>query len=64
MAVKLNELEARIIHREQVPVKWKGGRMVDVWKKKGNAADCNSSRGILISDHMAKSFVDILKQQI
>ena len=43
-----------IIDNMYVPIAWKGGRIIDVYKGKGDAAVCNKSRGLLIMDHMAK----------
>ena len=38
-------------------MRWKGGRLVDLYKKKGDASVCSNSRGLLISDHLSKAFV-------
>ena len=39
---------------------FKGGRLVDLFKGKGDRRDCNASRGILISDHVAKSVISCI----
>eukprot|EP00973_Karenia_brevis_P070924 9857279-Karenia_brevis.AAC.1 len=43
------------------PLAWRGGRIQDLFKNKGSQMECNNSRGLLISDHLAKSFTTILK---
>ena len=62
LVIKLNALHKQIVFEEAVPYQWKGGRLVDLYKKKGNPDDCGNSRGLLISDHLAKGFVGILKE--
>ena len=54
LAIKLNALEQIIVEREQIPAMWKGGRLVDVYKKKGNPAECSNSRGLLIATILRK----------
>ena len=36
-------------------------RIVRLVREKGSPADCGSSRGLLISDHISKAFVGTLK---
>jgi len=61
LAVAVNRIETRSIMEEQVPVRWKGGRLIDLYKKKGDPALCSQSRGLLISDHLSKCFVGKLR---
>ena len=63
-AVKLHEITSRIVSDERWPVQWKGGRLASLWKKKGSAADCGNSRGLLISDHISKAFIGTLKDEM
>lgn len=46
------------------PVRWKGGKVVSLWKNKGNPAQCKNSRGLLVSDHLAKGFISMLKDEV
>ena len=57
LAVAVNRIETQSIEKESVPARWKGGRLVDLYKKKGDASVCSNSRGLLISDHLSKAFV-------
>ena len=50
-----------IFDSEEWSVAWKGGRLKELWKRKGDARDCENSRGLLISDHLAKATIDIVK---
>lgn len=61
LAVKVNEIENRAVREERVPVYWTGGRLVDLYKKKADAAECSSYRGLLVSDHYAKAFIGKLR---
>ena len=47
-----------------VPPQWKGGRLAPLYKGKGDAADCNSHRGLLIADLASKVFTSLLKRPI
>ena len=64
LAIKVNEIENRSILEERVPIRWKGSRLVDLYKKKGNPTECSSHRGLQIADHLAKSFVGKLRDTI
>ena len=49
---KLAELlMRRIVANGTVPPQWRGGRLARLYKGKGDAADCNSHRGLLMADH-------------
>ena len=64
LAVKLSELCTKIVLYDKWPYAWKGGRVVDLYKGKGDPMLCDASRGLLISDHMGKAFVSVLKDEI
>eukprot|EP00973_Karenia_brevis_P047668 6616394-Karenia_brevis.AAC.1 len=40
---------------------WRGGKIVDHWKSKGAAKDCNNSRGLLLADHALKVLTGLLQ---
>ena len=63
VAVLVNQIQNEILEFEEWPIAWKGGRFVDLWKRKGDARECENSRGLQISDHMAKATVDIFKEE-
>ena len=42
LAVKLNEIQARVVDEERWPVAWKGGRLVELFKGKGDSGDCDA----------------------
>jgi hypothetical protein len=64
VAVKLSELCAKIVLYDKWPYAWKGGRVVDLYKGKGDPALCDSSRGLLVSDHLGKAFVSVLRDEV
>ena len=63
-ACKYFEIENRIVTTEQWPVMWQGGRIVEVYKHKGDSSLCDMYRGILLADHASKGFVRQLKDAI
>jgi hypothetical protein len=60
LARQLAELIWLIIDTECVPYQWRGGTILDLYKGKGDPLDCNSSRGLLISDHALKVLTSLL----
>ena len=60
LAELLCELMKRVVVSGTVPPQWKGGRLARLYKGKGDAADCNSHRGLLIADHASKVFTSLL----
>jgi len=57
-------LYTRIVHEERWPIDWAGGRIVDVFKRKGDATECDSSRGILLASHASKGLSNILAADV
>ena len=57
----VNAIQRRGVSEESWPTDWKGGRLVDGWKRKGDARQCPLSRGLLISDHLSKAFAAVTK---
>ena len=41
----------RVVANGTVPPQWTGGRLARLYKGKGDAADCNSHRRLLMADH-------------
>ena len=63
MAVKLSDLGKRIKNERRWPTIWKGGRIVDVHKK-GDHAECNNSRGILLACHLFKALSALVMETV
>ena len=45
------------------PSKWRGGRLVELYKGKGDPALTDNSRGLLIADHSSKIFTGLLRDR-
>lgn len=46
------------------PVRWRGGILQRIWKRKGDPAVCDESRGILLADHSSKIFTGVLQKKV
>ena len=64
LAELLSELMRRVDMNGTIPPQWKCGRLARLHKGKGDAADCNSHRGLLIADHASKVFTSLLQPPI
>ena len=64
MAVIVLELVNDIIKAKHVPMAWRGGRLVVLFKGKGSPADPDSYRGILVSDHLGKVLTALLQRHL
>ena len=54
-AAEINrDMIAEIITLRHVPIVWRGGRLVVLYKGKGTTSDPDNYRGILVSDHVSK----------
>ena len=51
-------------HHVRAPLLAKGGRMQEVWKRKGLRADTKNSRGILVQSHVGKIHGGLLKSEL
>ena len=60
LAELLCELMKRVVASGTITPQWKGGRLARLYKGKGDAADCNSHRGLLIAEHASKVFTSLL----
>eukprot|EP00969_Alexandrium_andersonii_P056906 2509583-Alexandrium_andersonii.AAC.1 len=38
------------------PFAWRGGQVLEVWKGKGDPAQCSSHRDVVLSDSMSKIY--------
>ena len=64
VAVKLAEIHERVILGASWPFGWTGGRIHDIYKHKGNPAECDNSRGILLMSHCGKPLCKMLAAAI
>ena len=64
LAKLLTDLMKRVVASGTIPPQWKGGRLARLYKGKGDAADCNTHRGLLIADHASKVFTLLLQPPI
>ena len=46
-----------------MPIQWRGGPIISLYKGKGDAADCNSSRGVCIESGLAKKHSGYVRAQ-
>ena len=52
------------ITHEVVPISWKGGRAVTLYKGKGSPQHTDNYRILLIQDHFGKVFLEIVKDEV
>ena len=64
VAVKLAEIHERVILGARWPFGWTGGRIHDIHKHKGNPAESDNSRGILLMSHRGKPLCKMLAAAI
>ena len=64
IAVKTSEIYQRVADSEQWVTAWCGGKIVDVYKRKGDRSDCDCSRGILLADHLGKGLCEPLSAHV
>ena len=62
LAEHIHRLITWAIDHEYVPVAWRGGKLVVLYKGKGSPQDVDSYRGLLISSHVAKVFTSLVQQ--
>ena len=60
-AVRYSEVSRRIEMNASWPSQWRGGRIVDLYKGKGDRCVCDHSRGLLLADHASKAVTGIIK---
>ena len=54
------EIIEDVIQTNDVPVAWRGGRLAKLFKGKGDTAECDMYRGLLVGDHTSKIFTGVL----
>ncbi len=64
LAERLHDVIDTTVCTEQVPIAWKGGQLVNAWKRKGDPRVCGNHRGLLLGDHSGKVFTSMLKESL
>ena len=64
VAVVVLELINDILAAKHVPMTWRGGRLVVLFKGKGSPSDPDNYRGILVSDHLGKILTALLQRHL
>ena len=64
LACKYSEVNARVSQNHSWPSQWRGGRIANVHKKKGDPQECDNSRGLLLADHAGKGLVGMIKDAV
>ena len=60
----IREIIIELITLHDVPIVWRGGRLVVIYKGKGTNSDPDKYRGILVSDHMSKIVTALILRHI
>ena len=64
VAFALHGVISKTLQSRVVPVPWKGGKLVNLWKGKADPRVCGHHRGLLLGDHSGKVFTSLLKSQL
>ena len=64
IACLFSQLNQRVVATAAWPRQWRGGRLQEVWKKKGDARLTDSSRGVLLADHSGKALAGAVKSAL
>ena len=64
VAVMVWEVIADVLDTKYVPMVWRGGRLVVLFKGKGSSTDPDNYRGILVSDHLGKILTALLQRHL
>ena len=64
MVALLHEMCKAVCATRVVPATLKGGRLQEIWKRKGCAAECKNYRGILVADGISKVVTGMMQQHI
>ena len=64
VALALHGIISKTLQSRVVPVPWKGGKLINLWKGKADPRTCGHHRGLLLGDHSGKVFTLLLKSQL
>ena len=64
LACKFAEVNLRTARGLSWPIQWRGGRLANIHKLKGDPQECDNSRGLLRVDHSGKGLLGIIKDVI
>ena len=49
---------------QYAPARWRGGKLKELWKRKGSSQICDQYRGLLLADHASKVFTGTIKTRV
>ena len=58
------DLINKIIYEERVPIGWKVGEIVPIFKQKGDFMECGSYRGVKLLEHALKLLERLLEKRL
>ena len=64
VALALHGIISKTLQSRVVPVPWKGGKLINLWKGRADPRTCGHHRGLLLGDHSGKVFTSLLKSQL
>ena len=64
LAFHITHLLEHIAKDATVPIDFRGGKLKEVWKRKGDPQVCPNSRGLLVSDELSKIFTGSLQAEL
>ena len=64
IAMHLSQFVTWAVRAERVPLPWRGGRVVNLFKGKGSSTKADNFRGLLVSDHAGKVLTGALQKEI
>ena len=59
-----SDLGRKIADTECWPIDYKSGRLVDLFKGKGDRKDCDASRGLTLINHISKGLIADVKNEV
>ena len=64
LAARVHQIILDVVRLEHVPIVWRGGRLVVLYKRKGSPFLPDSYRGLLVSDHLGKILTSLLQRNL
>ena len=64
VAFAFHGITSKTLQSRVVPVPWKGGKLINLWKGRADIRTCSHHRGLLLGDHSGKVFTSLLKSQL
>ena len=64
LAIEIHAIIEDIVRLSYIPLVWRGGKLVVLYKGKGPASSTDSNRGILVGDHLSKIITSLLSAHL